>query len=290
MDHKIDFTSDGLRLSGVIGVPDGMAAGERRAAFIVLHGFGSNKSAGNVVQTTRFLSELGFVTMRFDMRGCGESEGEWGRLICLEQVRDTQAAMGALSQRAEVDPGRIGLLGSSFGAAVALYTAGVDARVAACVSSGGWGHGERKFRGQHPSPEAWARFQKMLADGREHRARTGKSLMVDRYDIVPIPDHLRHNLAEKSVEQFPAETAQSMYEFTAEDVIGNFAGRPLLLLHSSVDSVTPTEQSLRLFDKAGKPKDLHLFNETDHFMFAESNRRVRTVVREWLEMYFPAKA
>lgn len=289
MDHRIEFASDGLILSGVISVPDGIAPGERRAAFIVLHGFGSNKSAGNVVQTTRFLGEQGFVTMRFDMRGCGESQGEWGRLICLEQVRDTQAAMSALAERAEVDPGRIGLLGSSFGAAVALYTAGVDKRVAACVSSGGWGHGERKFRGQHPTPEGWARFQKMLADGREHRARTGKSLMVDRYDIVPIPDHLRHNLAEKSVEQFPAETAQSMYEFTAEDVIGNFAGRPLLLLHSSVDSVTPTEQSVRLFEKAGKPKDLHLFNETDHFMFAEGNTRVRTVVREWLAMYFPAR-
>lgn len=289
MDHRVSFKSDGLTLAGVIGVPEHLPAGDRRGAVIVLHGFGSNKDAGNVMAPCKFLNDLGYVTMRFDMRGCGESEGEWGRLICLEQVRDTQSALTVLAERSEVAPGRIGLLGSSFGAAVALYTSGVDARVAACISSGGWGHGERKFRGQHPTPEAWARFQRLLADGRAHREKTGTSLMVDRYDIVPIPDHLRHNLAQKSVEQFPAETAQSMYEFTAEDVIANFAGRPLLLLHSSVDSVTPTEQSLRLFEKAGKPKDLHLFNETDHFMFAESNTRVRTIVREWLAMYFPAR-
>ena len=67
------------------------------------------------------------------------------------------------------------------------------------------------------------------------------------------------------------------------------AGRPLLLLHSSVDSVTPTEQSVELYKRAGQPTDLHLFAETDHFMFAESNTRVRTVILDWLAKYFPVK-
>ena len=57
---------------------------------------------------------------------------------------------------------------------------------------------------QHKSAQEWARFTKMLDDGREHRARTGKSLMVPRYDIVPIPPHLRSNLASNSIEAFPA--------------------------------------------------------------------------------------
>ena len=38
------------------------------------------------------LTGLGYVTLRFDMRGCGESDGEFGRIICLEQVEDTKAA------------------------------------------------------------------------------------------------------------------------------------------------------------------------------------------------------
>jgi hydrogenase maturation protein HypF len=65
------------------------------------------------------------------------------------------------------------------------------------------------------------------------------------------------------------------------------AGRPLLLLHSSVDSVTPTEQSVELFKRAGQPTDLHLFAETDHFMFAETSVRVRTILKDWLDKYFP---
>ena len=123
------------------------------------------------------------------------------------------------------------------------------------ISNGGWGHGERKFRGQHATPEAWAKFTAMLEEGRAHRARTGKSLMVPRDAIVPIPAHVRERLdrqkvemlAANAVEMFPAETAQSMLDFRAEDVVGKIAPRPLLLIHAANDSVTPTEQSIAMF-------------------------------------------
>lgn len=287
-DQRVTFDSDKLRLAGIVRVPAGLKAGERRPAFLVLHGFGSNKSSHNVTLPCELFDKLGYVTLRFDMRGCGESEGERGRLICLEQVADTSNALTFLATHPNVDPKRIAVIGSSFGAAVAVYTGGVDPRVAAVISSGGWGDGERKFRGQHPTPAAWAKFTNMLEDGRRHRERTGKSLMVPRYDIVPIPPHLRTNLAQDSIHEFPAETAQSMFDFRADDVIGKIAPRPVLLLHSSLDSVTPTEQSVEMFKRAGQPCDLHLFAETDHFMFAEDNTRVRTVVVDWLAKYLPA--
>ncbi len=81
-----------------------------------------------------------------------------------------------------------------------------------------------------------------------------------------------------------------MFDFRADDVIGQTAPRPVLLLHSSVDSVTPTEQSIEMFKRSQSPCDLHLFAETDHFMFAESNTRVRSVIFDWLDQYFPVKA
>ena len=288
-EEAVTFPSAGLKISGVVHVPSGLRPGERRAAFLVLHGFGSNKTSSNTMQPTKVLSDLGYVVLRFDMRGCGESEGEPGRVICLEQVEDTRSALGFLASHPAVDPARIGLIGSSFGGAVAVYAGGTDPRLAVVVSNGGWGDGERKFLGQHKSPEEWARFTSMLKEGREHRARTGKSLMVPRYEIVPIPPHLRNNLAANSIHSFPAETAQSMFDFRADDVVGKIAPRPLLLLHSANDSVTPTEQSIELFKRAGQPTELHLFSDADHFMFAENNSRIWGVVRDWLRDYFPAQ-
>ena len=286
-ETAVTIPSAGLKLSGVVHVPDDVRPGERRAAFMVLHGFGSNKSSSNTMEPTKVLTGMGYVVLRFDMRGCGESEGERGNLICLEQVEDTSNALTFLTKHPAVDPNRIAVVGSSFGGAVAVYTGGVDPRVAAVISNGGWGDGERKFRGQHPTPEAWKKFTDMLALGRGYRAKHGKPLMVPRYDIVPIPPHLRTNLAKDSIHEFTSETAQSMYDFRADDVVGKIAPRPLLLLHSSNDSVTPTEQSIEMFKRAGHPTELHLIADVDHFMFAEGNKRVWDLVRNWLNDYFP---
>src|SRR5262249_23622124 len=162
-----------------------------------------------------------------------------------------------------------GVIGSSFGGAVAVYTGGVDPRVAAVISNGGWGDGERKFRGQHPTPEAWEKFTDMLGKGRGYRARVGKPPMGPRSEHVPSPPPLRSNLAQNSLQEFTYETAQSMFDFRADDVVGKIAPRPLMLLHAANDSVTPTEQSIELFKRAGQPAELHLISDADHFMFGE---------------------
>jgi uncharacterized protein len=295
-EETVSIPSAGLRLHGAVGTPADWQPSQRRAAFLVLHGFGGNSDSAGVLAPTRALSGFGYVTLRFDMRGCGKSEGEFGRVICLEQVEDLGNALTFLARHPAVDPDRIGAIGSSFGGAVAVFAGGTNPRIAAVISNGGWGHGERKFRGQHPTPEAWAKFTGMLAEGRATLARTGKSLMVPRDDIVPIPRHVRERLdkqnvemlAANSVEMFPAETAQSMFDFRAEDVVGKIAPRPLLLIHSANDSVTPTEQSIAMFKHAGQPAELHLFSGLDHFLFNENSVRVWNVLRHWLDAYFPA--
>lgn len=289
MEERVEFRSAGLKLAGILHQPAGAKPGERRPAIMVLHGFGSNKMSGNCVTPCKMLAEWGYAALRFDFRGCGESEGPPSRVVCLEQVEDVSSALSYLASRPDIDGTRIAACGSSFGAAVAVYAGGVDERVAAVISTGGWGDGETKFRRQHASPEAWARFTRMMEDGRRAK-KEGRTLMVPRFDIVPIPPHLRTNLAQNSIMEFPFDTVESMYEFRANEVVGRIGPRPLLLLHSSNDSVTPTEQSVRLFEHARQPTDLHLFAETDHFMFSEENPRVVTVIRGWLDKYFPARA
>jgi uncharacterized protein len=289
-EEAVSIRCRDVELAGTIRYPDDLQQGEKRPAFIVMHGFGSTSSAGNVLQPCAILEKLGYVTLRYDQRGCGRSGGQRGHLIRNEQVQDAREALTFLAQQEAVDGARIGMLGSSFGAAISVYTAGVDERVAAVVSASGFGHGARKFRGQHKTPEEWGAFTKMLEEGRRHRERTGEPLMVPRYEIVPIPQGLRTHVLEGSIQLFTADTAQSIYDFNPEDVIGQISPRPVLLMHSTSDSVTPCEQALGLFGKSKPPTELFLFAETDHFMFAEHNARVRSALQDWLAAYFPLHA
>jgi alpha/beta superfamily hydrolase len=286
MQEQVTFMSAGLKLTGILHVPDDMKPNQARPAVAVLHGFGGNKNGGIPEVSAKLFEKLGYVTLRFDMRGCGNSEGVRGRVICLEQVEDTKAAVSFLATRKEVRPERIAVMGFSFGAAVAVYAAGVDKRIAACISVGGWGDGEKKFRRQHESPAAWKKFSDMMAEGRRQLAQ-GTSITVPRFDIVPIQPGLRTNLAPGSILEFPFEVVESMFAFRANDVVGKIAPRPLLLLHPSVDTVTPTEQSIDLFAHAGQPTDLHLVAQTDHFMLAENNALVHALLRGWLDKHFP---
>jgi uncharacterized protein len=285
VEEPTSFVSEGFKLDAVLHRPD-KAAG-KVPAFINLNGFGGTKDGSGAKAVVRMFTKLGYAVLRYDSRGCGKSDGPRARTIPLEQVDDVKTAVSWLSEQPGIDAKRIGVIGHSFGAAVAVYSAGVDERIAACISFGGWGDGAKKFRRQHPSPEAWKKFMDMLAEGRRRRAK-GETMIVPRYDIVPIPPGLRSGLTPGGFMEFPFDAAEAMYEFRAIDVVERIAPRPLLLLHSSKDSVTPTEQSVDLFNAAGQPTDLHLIAGIDHFGFDDENPDIAGIVTNWLRRHIPA--
>ncbi|TWB87788.1 hypothetical protein FBZ93_12086 [Bradyrhizobium macuxiense] len=289
MLEKLSFYSDGLKLSAVLHIPESRKPGQRLPAFIVLHGFVGSKDESHAEIQARMLEQMGYAALRFDFRCCGESEGERAQVRCFDQVADTKNALTFLATREEIDPERIGVVGHSFGAAVAVYTAGVDSRFACVISSCGWGDGERKFRGQHPTPDAWEKFAGLLDSGRKHKRETGESMWISRFDAVPIPEALRKNLSPKAIMEIPVETAWSMYNFRADDVVANIAPRPILFLHTANDVITPTEQSIRMFEKAGNPAELVLITGTSHFPLAEKDApRTKSIIKGWLEKFFPS--
>ena len=184
------------------------------------------------------LCEWGYIALRIDFRGCGDSEGKRGYVLCLDQVADTRNCLEWLLNRTEVSPDRIGVMGHSFGAAVSVYTAGVDKRVAAVISTCGWGHGERKFRGQHPSENDWKKFTSIMAEGAAHKEKTGEALWVSRWDVVPVTKELRKYLPEDPQTKVSVDTVQSMFNFCAEDVVADIAPRPILFIHTANDHAT----------------------------------------------------
>ena len=125
MLEAVTFASDGLKLSGVVHVPDDCRPGERRPAIIMMHGFGANKSGGPEWICRQFAA-WGYVALRFDYRGCGDSEGERGRVIPVEEVADARNAVSYMAARADVDTEAIALCGSSLGGGVAVQAAGLS--------------------------------------------------------------------------------------------------------------------------------------------------------------------
>jgi fermentation-respiration switch protein FrsA (DUF1100 family) len=287
MQQNLFIPSNGIELSAVLHYPLDYVEGKKYPCIAVLHGFGSNKDGANVKVPCELYTRLGYFALRFDMQSCGLSGGEPGMVLCEDQVINTKDVITYLEKRSEINPKKIALSGSSFGGAVAIYTGGDDPRVAAVICAGGWGNGDRKLQGQHPGQEAWTKFKNMLAQGKAYRAERGKPMMVSRFDIVPIPPHLRQGLPSNSVMDFSVDTAQSIFDFMPETKLADLAPRPLLLLHAAIDSVTPTSESIEMFKIAKKPTELHLFDDVEHFMMGEADPRVESVITLWLAKYLP---
>jgi len=104
-------TSDGLTLKGWY-VPS-----RNRAAVILIHGLGGNR--GSMIRHLLMLQDRGFGALSIDVRAHGESEGETVRY----DGTDALAAYQYLLTRPDVDPDKIGVLGWSLGAMIAIQAA-----------------------------------------------------------------------------------------------------------------------------------------------------------------------
>jgi len=185
-EKAIQFYSDGLRLSGVLFVPEAPAP---HPGIVLCHGFTAIKEL-ILPDYARRYAAAGYAALTFDYRGFGESEGPRGRLIPLEQVNDIRNAITFLQAQPEIDPARIGLWGTSFGGAHVPYVAGIDGRARAAVAQVGFGDGERLFR-RKADEAGIAMMQAMLEGDRRQRVLTGQGAMVDPFQMLSDEDSVR---------------------------------------------------------------------------------------------------
>lgn len=106
-------------IKGTLAFPDSGATG---AAVVMLHGFGSSRDevGGLFAMQAADLSEKGIASLRIDFRGYGESSGDMADTTLEGLVSDAGTARGFLAGIDGVDAARIGVIGYSFGAAVAM--------------------------------------------------------------------------------------------------------------------------------------------------------------------------
>jgi pimeloyl-ACP methyl ester carboxylesterase len=131
-----DFTHNGLTLRSTIHVPDGPADTAWPTAVFV-HGFSSNRiEVVSFVGMSRLLQRNGIASVRFDLSGHGESDGDFFDVTISGEIAETRAVVQAVRTFDFVDPARISLVGMSMGGVVAGIVAAEEPGIrAACLWS-----------------------------------------------------------------------------------------------------------------------------------------------------------
>ena len=301
MEQAVTFDSDGVEIAGILYTPDRpVAAGH--PGVVLCQGMIGVKEFFWFPHIGRRLAELGHVALIWDYRGVGDSGGEPGRLYPLEQANDIRNALTFLETRAEVDADRLGLVGFSFGAGMVSYVAGIDERVRAAVSVVGWGDGRRWMRSVRRQGE-WLDLLDRIAEDRKARVGGASSQLMGpmggilvgdpktaaaRGGIIKDIPHMDRPVAT----DYSLATAEKLIEFRPVEVVARISPRAILFIAVELDTVTPADDVVDMYDAAQAPKDLWLIHGAGHYDVYLPHLRdaifERTVA--WLAEHMPAAA
>ena len=131
---------DGHILRGIVNIPED---GTRFPAIVNVHGFTGNKSGYKSIytHTARFLSEHGFASVRFDLYGNGESDGEFEDMTFTGILHDIEDIINWTKTQDFANPDKIILSGQSMGgyaAATAAPIVNPYALMLMCPGAGMW--------------------------------------------------------------------------------------------------------------------------------------------------------
>ena len=145
---------------------------------VFCHGFLSDKTGSYEYRCRRAVEE-GFDAVRFDFRGCGESDGAFVDQALGSRIADLRAVVDAY------DPPSVVAFGSSFGGKVAFHAAVRDTRIEAVAT-----------RAPVTDNRTFDDLRSTVAEEGTHTAETGQSIDgrffedLDRYPFAEVAEAL----------------------------------------------------------------------------------------------------
>lgn len=199
---------------------------ESRGTILYLHGVGDCKIGG--IALARFFYSAGFNVFLYDSRAHGESGGAYCTYGYYEK-HDVSTVIDYLESRKDISVGKIGIFGTSMGAAVAIQAAALDDRIAVVVA-------ESSFTNL-------------------------RTIFVDyQRRIIKLPWHFLRNLAMTRSQRIANFKGRSVSPI--EDV--KRMNTPILFVHGTDDTFIDCEYSKELYEAANEPKRLLLIEGADH--------------------------
>lgn len=137
-DESVRVAANGFSLAATLSHPTGTTPA-RLPAVILVGGSGPtdrDETAFGIPifgQLANALADGGFLVLRYDKRGVGQSGGRPESATLADYAEDLRAAVKFMTDRKDVDPKRLAVLGHSEGGAVAMLAASRDNRIRALV-------------------------------------------------------------------------------------------------------------------------------------------------------------
>jgi uncharacterized protein len=241
-DEPVNMPGTGFNIAGTVTRPKIQAA--RLPAVILLAGSSTGDRDGTAAgipvigQLAGALADQGFVAVRFDKRGYGQTGGRAESATLTDFAEDARTVVKYLSDRKDIDPRRIAVVGHSEGAMVALLAASRDKRIAAVVSIAG------------PSTTG----AELVLEQQQHVLETMKMSDAERQAKIELQKKIQAAvMSGKGWEDIPpdlrkqADTPwfQSLLTFDPARVIEDVR-QPLLIVHGELDRQVPVAHAERL--------------------------------------------
>jgi putative redox protein len=236
----------GAQLAGVLHRPDSTP----RGSVVLAHCFTCSKDLQISTRLARGLTTAGYVVLRFDFTGVGDSGGDFADKTVTNNVRDLVAAAGALIRRGY---GPCAMVGHSLGGAATLLAAQRTKTVRSVVVVG--------------APASPRHIERLIADARSDIRRHGTAMVAIGGRAFPISTSFLDDLA-------------------THDQTGQVAAldRPLLVVHAVDDEVVDIAEGERIFAAAAQPKGFMPLLGSDHLVTSRAAaQRLAAVIVDWLD-------
>ncbi len=139
-DEQVRIPANGFALAGTISKPVNMPAGAARLPVVVLAGGSGPTDRDETIagisifgQLANAFADAGFLVLRYDKRGVGQSGGRPESATLADFADDLRAAVRFMSERRDADRRRIAVVGYAEGGAVGLIAATRENRITALV-------------------------------------------------------------------------------------------------------------------------------------------------------------
>lgn len=304
--QDVSFNAEGVTLRGWLFKPS-LSTSQKAPAIVMAHGYNCVKEL-YLDKYAELFAQAGFVVLVYDHRNFGESDGEPRQeLDPWQQIRDYRHAITFIQTQPFVDANKIGIWGTSYAGGHVLVVAAIDKRVKCVVSQvptiSGWRTILRRIQ-----PDKWDALRADFNADRHNRFQ-GKSPKMVPMIIDPDSEGAASHSSRDAWEFFSGKNVSAneqwrfknwhneitlrsmeMYsEYEPGSYIERIAPIPLLMLVGTNDIVTPTDEAITAFNRAGEIKKLQLFRGGHFSAYTDQFDLVSKSARDWFEEYLMKK-